>query len=51
MKDLKVDISKLKTQSQYAKDNGMSRQRVNQLVKSKDLKTVEISGSTLILID
>jgi transcriptional regulator with XRE-family HTH domain len=51
MKDLKIDISKLKTQSQFARDNGMSRQRVNQLVKSKDLKTVEIAGAVLILID
>ena len=51
MNSLKIDITKLKTQSQYAKDNGMSRQRVNQLVKSKELRTIEIQGATLILID
>jgi hypothetical protein len=51
MNTLKVDITKLKTQSQYAKDNKMSRQRVNQLVKAKTLKTVEIQGATLIIVD
>lgn len=51
MNPIKVDVTKLKTQSQYAKENNMSRQRVNQLVKSKSLKTVVISGSVLILVD
>lgn len=51
MNNLKVDITKLKTQSQYARDNKMSRQRVNQLVKSKVLKTTKIGDLVLIIID
>lgn len=51
MNKLKIDISKLKTQSQYAKDKGLSRQRVNQLVKSGNLNTIEIQGAILIVVD
>lgn len=45
-----VDRTKLITQSEYAKLKGLSRQRVNQLVKSKDLTTVNIKGAKLILL-
>lgn len=50
-KKLKVDITKLITQNEYAKKVGLSPQRINQLVKSKELKTVTILGATLILMD
>lgn len=51
MKDKKVDVSKLMTQKQYAEKVGLTRQRINQMVKNKELKTVNILGATLILID
>lgn len=51
METLKIDRTKLITQSEYAKLKSMSRQRVNQLVKTKEIKTVEIKGAVLILLD
>lgn len=51
MKDLKVDRTKLITQSEYAKIKGLTRQRINQMVKNKELKVIEIKGAKLILLD
>ena len=51
MKSVKVDIRKLYTQSAYAKLIGKTRARVNQMVKAKELKTVDITGATLIIVD
>jgi len=50
MESLKIDRSKLITQSEYAKLKGLTRQRINQLVKLKELKTVEIKGAILIYL-
>ncbi len=50
MRDLKIDRTKLITQSEYAKTNGMSRQRVNQMVKRKELTIIEIKGAKLIYL-
>ncbi len=50
MKDLKIDRTKLITQSEYAKIKGMSRQRINQMVKNKELKVIEIKGAKLIYL-
>ena len=51
MEALKVDRSKLITQSEYAKIKKLSKARINQLVKSGNIKTVEIRGATLVYID
>ena len=51
MKDLKVDRTKLITQSEYAKTKGLTRQRINQMVRDKEVKVVEIKGARLILLD
>ena len=48
MESLKVDRTKLATQSEYARMKGISPARVNQLIKAKEVKTVEIKGATLI---
>jgi hypothetical protein len=48
MESLKVDRTKLITQTEYAKLKRISKQRVNQMVKAKELNTVEIKGATLI---
>lgn len=50
MEALKIDRSKLYTQSEYAKKIGVTRGRVNQMVKSGDIKTVKINGATLIYL-
>lgn len=46
-----IDKSKLITQSEYAKIKGLSRQRINQLVKSGEIKTIKIQGAILVLMD
>jgi predicted transcriptional regulator len=51
MEFLKIDRTKLITQSEYARLKGLSKQRVNQLVKAKEIKTIEIKGATLIHLD
>lgn len=48
---LKIDVTKLITQTEYAKKKCISPQRVNQLVKAKEVKTVTIKGATLIVLD
>jgi len=49
---LKVDHTKLITQTAYAKMKCITPQRVNQLVKAKELKTITIKGGlTLIVLD
>lgn len=50
IKPLKVDITKLMTQSKYAQKNGMSKQNVYAMVKAGKLNTIEIDGATLILV-
>lgn len=50
-KKLKIDQTKLITQSEYAKLKGLSRARINQLVKANEVKTINIKGATLIILD
>ncbi len=51
MESLQIDKTKLITQSEYAKLKALSKQRVNQLVKSGEIKSVKIKGATLVLMD
>lgn len=48
---LKVDRTKLITQSEYARQKNLSRQRIGAMIKAKQLNTVEILGTVLILMD
>lgn len=49
--DMTKEIRKdLYTQSEYAKKIGLSRGRVNQMVKAGELKTVTVNGATLIKV-
>jgi len=48
---LKVDQTKLMTQSAYARKVRKSRGWINQQVKAGTLTVVEIEGAKLILID
>ena len=48
LEPLKVDRTKLYTQVEYAKKVGLSEARISPKVKSKEIKTIEINGGTLI---
>lgn len=48
---LKIDRTKLITQAAYAKKINLSRQRIGAMIKAKQLNTVEILGTVLILMD
>ena len=47
IKEIRKDLY---TQSEYAKKIGLTRGRVNQMVKAGELKTVTVNGATLIKI-
>lgn len=51
LKPLKVDRSKLITQTEYAKLKKITPQRVNQLVKENKVNHITILGAVLILLD
>ena len=51
MSNLKEVRKDLYTQSEYAKLIGVSRSRVNQMVKANELNTVTINGSTLVKVN
>lgn len=46
-KEIRQDIY---TQSEYAKLKGITRARVNQLVKAGELRTLTVKGATLIKV-
>ena len=47
IKEIRQDLY---TQSEYAKLKGITRARVNQLVKAGDLQTLTVQGATLIKV-
>lgn len=51
MQSLKVDVTKLITQAQYAKKVGLTRQRINQMIRDGKLKTANVNGVVLVLQD
>lgn len=48
MESLKVDRTKLYTQTEYAKKVGLTKARINQKIKNGELKSVKINGATLV---
>lgn len=50
VKELKIDRTKLITQSEYAKKIGVSKARINKMVSDDELKVVEIKGAKLIYL-
>jgi DNA-binding XRE family transcriptional regulator len=44
-KEIRKDLY---TQSEYAKKIGVTRARVNQMIKEDSLKTLKVNGTTLI---
>lgn len=51
MKDLKIDRTKLYTQSEYAKLKGITRARVNQMVRDKEVTVIVINGAKLVYLE
>lgn len=50
MENLKIDKTKLVSVTEYAKMKGKTRQRIYQLIKSKDIKSININGLILICL-
>ena len=50
-KPLKVDQTKLITQTKYAQKKGLSKQRVSQLIKEGKIPVINIEGATVVLQD
>ncbi|MDR3551261.1 MAG: hypothetical protein P4L31_07650 [Candidatus Babeliales bacterium] len=50
LEPLKIDRTKLITQSKYAQKNGTTKQNVYAMIKAGKLKVVEIEGATLVLL-
>ena len=48
MNELKVDIRRLKTVENYAKDFGVSKPTVYKMIDDKKLNTVKIDGKTFV---
>lgn len=51
MKQLKVDRRTLKTPPNFAESQGLSRQRVHQMMQEGKLKTDDIDGVVYIVVD
>ena len=51
MESIKVDRTKLITQSEYAKLINKTKGAVNHMIRDKRVKTVSIKGATLIYLD
>jgi len=51
MNSLKEDVTKLKSIIEYAAMIGCSRQWVYELIKRKEIQTVEIGGKTFIKLN
>lgn len=51
VRELKIDQTKLITQSEYAKLIGVSKARINKMVSDGLLKVVEIKGAKLVYLD
>jgi hypothetical protein len=51
MKDLKIDRTKLYTQTEYAKLKGITRARVNQMVRDKEVTVIVINGAKLVYLE
>ena len=47
---VKIDRTKLMTQSAYARLKGVTRGRINQMVKAGELQVIEIKGAKLIYL-
>ena len=51
MEKLKIDQTKLRTKTAYAKELGVTPAAVDKMVKSGRVKTIKIKGGELIYLD
>ncbi len=51
MESLKVDRTKLMTQTEYAKLKNITPPAVSRMVREGRVKTIKIKGATLILVE
>jgi len=49
-KEILINPQKLFTKSEYHKRFGTNRVKIDQMIKDKELKTITVKGTTLILI-
>jgi|GEM_PF-1243091 len=48
---MRIDSTKLKTVSNFAKEKDFARQHVYRLIKSEELNSVQIDGVTFVILD
>ena len=46
-----INPDKLYTKSEYSREFGVSRPTIDKMIKSKELTTIKINGTTLIIRD
>lgn len=51
MENIKIDKTKLITQSEYARQKGVSPAYINAEIKRGRIKVVKIQGATLVLLE
>jgi len=49
-KNITIDPKRLYTKSEYHKKFGINRVRIDYLIKTRELKTIEVQGTTLIIV-
>jgi len=49
-KEILIDPQKTFTKSEYHKKFGVNRVKIDQMIKDKDLATIQVKGTTLIII-
>lgn len=48
-KQITIDPKNLFTKSEYHKKFGVNRVKIDYMIKTKELKTIEVNGTTLII--
>lgn len=48
-KQIVIDTSKTYTKSEYSRAYNISRPKIDEMIKTKELKSIEVKGVTLIL--
>ncbi len=48
---MKVELNKLRTVTNYARDKGLSRQHVYRLVESGDITIISVDGIAFVYLD
>lgn len=49
-KEILIDPQNVFTKTEYHKTFGINRVKIDQLIKEKELKTINVKGTTLIIV-